>query len=122
MEYVGLLRFRPQLSAQERDGALMRRAAWTYPEGIRPIAEYWPTGDQVQVVSIFAADTFAPVMELEFEWNDVFEIAIFPAVSAEEGLRIGPEVFGRLSRLQTSPAIPRPSSATPAEAGSPVTA
>jgi hypothetical protein len=37
---------------------------------------------------------------LEFEWSDVFDIDISPAVSAEEGLRIGPEVFGRLRRLQ----------------------
>jgi hypothetical protein len=122
MEYVGLLRFRPQVSAEERDRALMRRAAWTYPSGIRPIAEYWPTADDVQVVSIFAADTFAPVMELQFEWSDVFDIAIFPAVSAEEGLRIGPEVFGRLSRLQPPPAIPEPSRPAPAESSRPVTA
>ena len=121
MEYVGLLRFRPQVSAEERDRALMRRAAWSYPEGIRPIAEYWPSADQVQVVTIFAAETFAPVMELEFEWNDVFDITICPAVSAEEGLRIGPEVFGRLSRLQPPPAIPEPSRAAPVESRPPVT-
>src|SRR3978361_2557470 len=120
MEYVALMRFRPQVSAEERDRALLRRAAWVYPEGIRPIAEYWPVADHVQVVTIFAAETFAPVMEVEFEWNDVFDVSIFPAVSAEEGLRIGPEVFGRLSRLQAPPAIPEPSRA--AESRSPVTA
>src|ERR1700710_3141779 len=108
MEYVALMRFRPQVSAEERDRALMRRAAWVYPEGIRPIAEYWPVADQVQVVRIFAAEPFAPVMEVEFEWNDVFDVSIFPAVSAEEGLRIGPEVFGRLSRLPASPGVPAP--------------
>jgi len=122
MEYVALLRFRPQVTAEERDRALMRRAAWTYPEGIRPIAEYWPTADQVQVVTIFAADTFAPVMEILFEWNDVFDISISPAVSAEEGLRIGPEVFGRLSRLKPPPAIPEPGGPAPAESSRPVTA
>jgi hypothetical protein len=122
MEYVGLLRFRPQVSAEERDRALMRRAAWTYPEGIRPIAEYWPSSDQVQVVSVFAADSFAPVMELQYEWSDVFDISISPAVSAEEGLRIGPEVFGRLSRLQNPPQIPEPSRAAPAESSPPVNA
>src|SRR3978361_2373450 len=98
MEYVALMRFRPQVSAEERDRALMRRAAWVYPEGIRPIAEYRPVADQVQVVTIFAAETFAPVMEVECEWNGVFDVSIFPAVSAEEGLRIGPGGFGRLSR------------------------
>jgi len=54
----------------------------------------------VQVVSIFSADSFDRVLEFLFEWNDVLEIDIHPAVSAEEGLRIGPEVFGRLPRMQ----------------------
>ena len=40
------------------------------------------------------------MMEIVFEWDDVFEIDIYPAVSAEEGLRIGPEVFARLPRMQ----------------------
>jgi hypothetical protein len=54
----------------------------------------------VQVVTIFSAGSFGKVMELIFEWNDVFDIDVHPAVSAEEGLRIGPEVFGRLPRMQ----------------------
>ena len=78
----------------------MRRAGWQYPEGIRPIAEYWPAASAVQVVTIFSAESFDKVMELIFEWNDVFDIDVHPAVSAEEGLRIGPEVFGRLPRMQ----------------------
>jgi Domain of unknown function (DUF3303) len=100
MDYVALMRFRSAISGAERDAALMRRAAWQYPEGIRPIAEYWPTASAVQVVSIFSADSFGQVMELLFEWNDVFDIDVHPAVSAEDGLRIGPEVFGRLPRMQ----------------------
>ena len=103
MDYVALLSFRSSVSGAERDGALMRRTAWQYPEGIRLIAEYWPTASAVQVVSIFSADSFDNVMELVFEWNDVFDIDIHPAVSAEEGLRIGPEVFGRLPRMQQQP-------------------
>ena len=100
VDYVALLRFRPSASASDRDGALMRRAAWEYPEGIRVIAEYWPTAADYQVVSVFSADDFAPIMQLEFEWNDVFDIEIHPAVSAEDGLKIGPDVFSKLSRLQ----------------------
>jgi hypothetical protein len=108
MEYVGLLRFRPQVSVEERDRALLRRAAWQYPEGIRVIAEYWPVSEQVQVVTVFSAESFAPVMQVELEWSDVFDISVFPAVSAEEGLQIGGEVFGRLSRLQGPPPVPGP--------------
>lgn len=100
MDYVALLRFRPSVPAADRDAALMRRAAWQYPEGIRVIAEYWPTAADLQVVSIFSAEDFGSVMELELEWSDVFDIDIHPAVSADEGLKIGPDVFGRLSRFK----------------------
>jgi hypothetical protein len=54
----------------------------------------------VQVVSIFSADTFEPVLELELEWSDVFDIDVHPAVTADEGLRIGSELIGRLPRMQ----------------------
>jgi hypothetical protein len=100
VDYVALLRFRASVPAAERDGALMRRAAWKYPEGIRVIAEYWPIASAVTVVSIFSADSYDQLMELDLEWGNVFDIDIHPAVSAEEGLRIGPEVFGRLPRMQ----------------------
>jgi hypothetical protein len=100
VDYVALLSFRSSVPAAERDGALMRRATWQYPAGIRVIAEYWPAAAGVEVVSIFSADSFDSVLQLVLEWNDVFDIDVHPAVSAEEGLRIGPEVLGRLSRMQ----------------------
>ena len=100
MEFVALMRFRPSVPAAERDVANMRRAAWQYPEGLTLIAEYWPMSGEYQVVSIVSAESIEPVMEVVFEWNDVFDISVFPAVSAEEGLRVGPEVFGRLPRMQ----------------------
>ncbi|MGO8863957.1 MAG: DUF3303 domain-containing protein [Acidimicrobiales bacterium] len=100
MDYVALLRYRSSTTSAERDAALVRRTAWQYPKAIQPIAEYWPQSGDVQVVSIFSTDDVAALMELEFEWSDVFDIDISPAVSSEEGLRIGPEVFGRLHRLQ----------------------
>jgi hypothetical protein len=102
MEFVALMRFRPSVPAAERDAALMRRAAWQYPDGVTMIAEYWPVSGEYQVVTVFAAETVAPIMEIEFEWNDAFDISVYPAVSAEEGLRVGPEVFRRLPRMQQS--------------------
>jgi hypothetical protein len=100
VEYVALLKFRETVSPADQDAALMRRAAWKYPDGIRVMFEYWPMSAEYQVVTAFEADSFPPIMELVFEWNDVFDISVFPAVSAEEGLRVGPEVFGRLPRMQ----------------------
>jgi hypothetical protein len=100
MDYVALLRYRSSVAGPERDAALLRRTTWKYPDGIQLIAEYWPMSGDVQVVSIFSSDSIAALLELEFEWSDVFDIDISPSVSAEEGLRIGPEVFGRLHRVQ----------------------
>ncbi|HEY5986513.1 MAG TPA: DUF3303 family protein [Streptosporangiaceae bacterium] len=100
MDYIALLNFRSSVSSADRDAALMRRAAWQYPQGIRLIAEYWPIASGVQVVSIFSADSFDKVLELALEWNDVFDIDVHPAISAAEGLKIGPTVFERLPRMQ----------------------
>ena len=100
MDFVAFLRFRASVSAADRDAALMRRAGWQYPAGISLIAEYWPSSSDVAVVSIFSTDDPAAIMELQYEWNDVFDISVSPAVSAETGLQIGPDVFGRLQRLQ----------------------
>ena len=100
VDFVALLSFRPSVPAAERDGALMRRATWNYPPGVNVIAEYWPSSASIQVVSIFSSDSSEALLELELEWSDVFDIAIYPAVSAEDGLRMGPGVFGRLSRMQ----------------------
>ena len=100
MDYVALLTPRSSTTSEQRDGALMRRASWEYPAGIKVIAEYWPSSAAVQVVSIFSADSYAAIWELVSEWNDVFDINVYPAISAAEGLKVGPEVFGRLSRLQ----------------------
>jgi Protein of unknown function (DUF3303) len=102
MEFVALLRFRPSVPAAERDAALLRRAGWQYPDGLKVIAEYWPMSGDYQVVTVFSADSIAPIMEIEFEWDDVFDMTVTPAVSADEGLRIGPEVFGRIPRMQAA--------------------
>jgi hypothetical protein len=103
MEFVALLRFRDTVSAADRDAGLARRASWQYPQGIKSIAEYWPMSGDVQVVSIFSAESFEPIMELELEWSDIFDISVSPAVSADEGLQVGGAVMGRLHRLQAQP-------------------
>ncbi|MGO8887645.1 MAG: DUF3303 domain-containing protein [Streptosporangiaceae bacterium] len=106
MDYVALLSFRPAASAADRDAALTRRAAWQYPENLRLIAEYWPMASAVQVVSIFAADSFDSVLEFVLEWNDIFDVDVHPAVSAADGLEMGPDVVGRLPRLQPRDSVP----------------
>jgi hypothetical protein len=100
VDYVSLLSFRSSVSAADRDAALMRRAGWQFPEGVKVIAEYWPMAAEVQVVAIFSTDNPAALMELQLEWGDVFDIAIYPALSADDGLKIGADVVGKLARLK----------------------
>lgn len=95
MEYVMLLGWKQGLSREQRDGALIQRAGWSYPKGIELIAEYWPVSDSPAVVSIFRTDDFGALMEIEFTWGDVFDVNVLPAISAEGGLAIGPDVLAR---------------------------
>jgi hypothetical protein len=100
MDYVALLRFKSSAAAADRDAALGRRASWQYPDTVQMIAEYWPMSSDVTVVSVFSTDQIDGVFQFQLEWSDVFDIEVHPAVSAEDGLRMGPEVMGRLSRLR----------------------
>jgi len=93
--FVMTLKWQPGLSRDQRDGALSRRAQWNYPDGVKLHGEYWPSSESVAVVSIFEADDHAALMEIGFTWGDTFQIEINPAVSAEDGLRMGPEVMSR---------------------------
>ena len=101
MDYVVLLKWRESASPAERDAALVRRAGWQYPSGLKVIAEYWPLSSACQVVSIVSADDLGAILEMVFEWDDVFHVDISPAVSAEEGLKLGAEAMSRVPRLQS---------------------
>jgi hypothetical protein len=67
---------------------IARRAQWQYPEGVKPIAEYWLQATDPQVVTVFEADSVAAIMAGTAEWGDVFDITVVPAVTAEEGLKL----------------------------------
>jgi hypothetical protein len=67
---------------------MARRVQWQYPEGMEPIAEYWPQTADLGVISIFETESIAPIMATLAEWDDVFDITVVPAVTAEEGLQL----------------------------------
>jgi hypothetical protein len=95
MHYVMLLRWKQGLTREQRDGALINRAGWKYPSGVEVVAEYWPSAEDPAVVSIFRTDDFGALMEIAFTWGAIFDITTLPAISAEDGLKIGPDVLGR---------------------------
>ena len=95
MIYVWQASMKSGLSREQMDGALTRRASWSYPEGMNVLGEYWLGGHRPAVISIFEADDFSPIMELALTWGDVFEIVCEPACTPEQGLQWGPSILER---------------------------
>ena len=66
-----------------------RRLQYSYPEGAKPVSEYWlQTTDPSlpHVVVTYEADGVAPIMAMLAAWDDHFHITVVPSVTAEEGL------------------------------------
>ena len=78
-------------TAQERIG---RRAQWQYPEGTRPVAEYWLQGTDPAVITVFEADNNEAIFALTVAWSDVFDINVVPAMTGEQGLAIAAQMMG----------------------------
>jgi hypothetical protein len=70
-----------------------RRAQWQYPEGLKPIAEYWLQATDPHVVAIYEAESVAPILAVTAAWGDVFEYTVVPAVTAEEGLQLAQQMM-----------------------------
>ena len=83
MLFVTLLRTKPGSTFQE-GGA--RRLQWSYPEGLNVLGEYWLETDSPRVVSVVEADGMEPFGQLRMQWGDLFEIEVYPAVTAEQGM------------------------------------
>lgn len=84
MMFIALSRIR---SGTEKE-RVRRRAQWN-PEGqgAHFIAEYWlPTSDP-NVISVFEADDPTVIFTAMAEWDDVFDIEVYPAVTSEQGLK-----------------------------------
>ena len=84
MLFVAILRSREGIS----DEITARRIQWDYPEGCKLIGEYWLQSDDPAVVSIFEAESIAPVMLITRAWRDAFDITVIPAITAEEGMEM----------------------------------
>lgn len=65
-----------------------RRMQWDYPEGVKPVAEYWLQTDDPSVISVVEVEDVGLLTALRMAWDDLFEIDAFPAVTAQEGLEM----------------------------------
>lgn len=90
MLFVALLEARPG-TEQER---ISRRMTWQAPDvGIEPVGEYWLQTLDPACVSIFKADHIGQIWAIFADWGDLFNISVYPATSAEEGLEILKQMF-----------------------------
>ncbi len=85
MLFVALLTTKPGSTFQE-GGA--RRLQWSYPEGVNVLGEYWLETDSPRVVAVIEAEDMAPFGQIRMDWGDLFEIEVFPAVTAEQGMEM----------------------------------
>ena len=90
MLFVALLKVRAG-TEQER---IARRLKWHYPEEISVEGECWLQNSDPEGIIIFKTDSFASMMQLGAAWNDVYDVSIFPAVAAEEGLELARQMMG----------------------------
>ena len=59
---------------------------WSYPEGANVLAEYWLETDSPRVISIMEAYGMEPFWQIRMQWGDLFEIEVYLAVTAEQGM------------------------------------
>jgi hypothetical protein len=85
MLFVVVLRTRPGTTFQE-GGA--RRLQWQYPEGVNVLAEYWLETESPRVVAVVESESMEPFGQIRMDWGDLFEIEVFPVVTAEQGLEM----------------------------------
>ena len=82
MQYISLLKARNGISKE----MLARRASWRYPEGLRPIAEYWMNAEGLVVIAVYELGDFTVLDKVNSQWSDIFEISTAPAISVEKAM------------------------------------
>jgi Domain of unknown function (DUF3303) len=73
-----------------QEARIARRLAWQMPPipGIEKVAEYWLETLDPACIVVFKADHIGQIWAAFAGWDDLFEIAKYPAISAEEGLEV----------------------------------
>ena len=87
MLFVALAK--PGGTVTKREGTT-RRFDYHYPEGMSIVGEYWLATDDPAVILV-EVDAMAPLLTALADWDDVFDITIVPAVTAEDGMRFAKE-------------------------------
>jgi hypothetical protein len=85
MLFVALMKARPGTQAARS----ARRLVWQAPDvGAEVLGEYWLQTSDPACVAVFKADSCAQMWAAFTPWDDLFDVSIYPAVSAQEGLEL----------------------------------
>jgi hypothetical protein len=72
---------------------IARRMQWSYPPGLKLVAEYWLMTDKPKLISIAEADDISAILAATSQWDDVFSFRVVPAVTAEQGLALAKKMM-----------------------------
>jgi len=87
MLHIALCKVRNENTASTEKKRIERRAQWTPPAGLNVKAEYWLETVDPKVIMVVESDSPTAFMEAVAAWDDLFDITIVPAVTAEEGIQ-----------------------------------
>ena len=65
-----------------------RRVNWKLPDGVTKLAEYWLQSAEITAIAVFETDAPEKLFESKFYFSDAYTIDTFPAVTAEDGMKI----------------------------------
>lgn len=81
-------------SATRRD-AMKRRLEFHFPDEVKIVGEYWLQATRPQVITIVDTGSPAAITATIAQWDDLYELDVFPALPAEEGLELAKHLFAR---------------------------
>jgi hypothetical protein len=68
----------------------IRRLHWEYPESLKIVGEYWLKSDDpsaiVGAIVVLEAESMSMLSACTMAWEDVMDIEVFQAITAEQGL------------------------------------
>jgi len=99
---IGLFYWKPGISHEKVMECLGRRFSYKEPEGANMLFEYWPggVGDKTPaVVAGYDMTDLGPMMEIELYWGEYFDITMMPAISADDGIKMGADILQHIAAM-----------------------
>lgn len=86
MLFVALLKAR----SGTQEARIARRSAFQVPAipGLETVAEYWLQTLDPAAIVVFKADQIGQIWALFDGWDDLFDISVYPGITAQEGLEL----------------------------------